>query len=67
MVLYGDYSDETLICGNCGNNASWRDPDCNKCDAKMHQKNCNEKSPDCKCHEINENLWMLKKSKDVQK
>lgn len=55
---------EKMICRNCGNNASWRDPNCNKCDDSLHQKNCKSKSPDCKCHKINENMWLSKKSKE---
>lgn len=53
-----------MICGNCGNNASWRDPNCNKCDAKLHQKTCKGKAPDCKCHDVNTNMWQLKKGKE---
>ena len=51
-----------MRCTNCGNQASWRDPDCNKCDATLHQKNCKGKSPDCKCHEINEKTWTQRKA-----
>ena len=51
-----------MRCPNCGNQASWRDPDCNKCDHTLHQKNCKGKSPDCKCHEINEKTWSQKKA-----
>ena len=55
-----------MRCPNCGNQASWRDPDCNKCDTTLHQKKCKGKSPDCKCHEINEQAWTLKKAKQSQ-
>ena len=51
-----------MRCSNCGNQASWRDPDCNKCDKPLHQKNCKAKSSDCKCHEINEQAWQQRKS-----
>ena len=55
-----------MICGNCGNLASWRDPICNKCDAKLHLKNCKSRSADCKCHQINEKTWFSKKAQTVQ-
>lgn len=55
-----------MRCPNCGNQASWRDPDCNKCDAALHQKNCKGKSADCKCHEINEQSWATKKAQQQQ-
>jgi len=56
-----------LRCASCGNQASWRDPDCNKCDKPLHQKNCKGKASDCKCHEINENQWIQRKSVTAQK
>ena len=55
-----------MRCANCGNQRSWRDPDCNKCDKPLHQKNCKGKSEDCKCHTVNEQLWMQKKSQQQQ-
>ncbi len=51
-----------LYCANCGNQASWRDPKCNKCKKLLHQTNCKAKASDCKCHEINEQVWMKKKT-----
>lgn len=61
-VLIGLFPILYMRCPNCGNQASWRDPDCNKCDTTLHQKNCKGKSSDCKCHEINEQSWNQKKS-----
>lgn len=55
-----------MRCPNCGNQASWRDPDCNKCDHTLHQKNCKGKSSDCKCHDVNEQLWSQKKTSSHQ-
>lgn len=55
-----------MRCSNCGNQCSWRDPDCNKCDKPLHRKNCKEKSSDCKCYRINEQEWDLKKSQQVK-
>ena len=51
-----------LYCANCGNQASWRDPTCNKCKKPLHKTNCKTKASDCKCHEINEQVWMKKKT-----
>lgn len=51
-----------MRCANCGNQSSWRDPTCNKCDKPLHQKICKEKSPDCKCQALNEQVWAQKKS-----
>ena len=53
-----------LRCINSGNQASWRDPNCNKYDKPLHQKNFKAKSEDCKCHDINEQIWIDKKSPD---
>ena len=55
-----------MICGNCGNQSSWRDPICHKCDAKLHQKNCKGRSADCKCHQINEKSWSTRKAQTAQ-
>jgi hypothetical protein len=55
-----------MRCVNCGNQASWRDPNCNKCDKPLHQETCKGKSDSCKCHEINEQLWNQKKAKEQQ-
>ena len=52
----------SLYCANCGNQASWRDPNCNKCKKQLHQKNCKTKASDCKCHKINEQAWLQKKT-----
>ncbi len=51
-----------MRCVNCGNQCSWRDPDCNKCDKPLHDKTCKGKSDSCKCHELNEQAWNQKKS-----
>jgi hypothetical protein len=51
-----------MRCVKCGNQASWRDPDCKKCDTPLHQKDCKGKSADCKCHQINEDVWQKKKA-----
>jgi len=45
--------------------ASWRDPDCNKCDKPLHQKDCKNKSVDCKCHAVNEQAWSAKKAQQT--
>ena len=42
--------------------SNWRDPTCNKCKKPLHQTNCKTKASDCKCHEINEQIWMKKKT-----
>lgn len=54
-----------MRCFNCGNQGSWRDPTCNKCDQVLHQKNCKGRSPDCKCHDINEKAWIQNKAKQT--
>ena len=46
-----------MRCAYCGNQASWRDPTCNKCSKPLHHKSCKTKSTDCKCHAINEQAW----------
>ena len=51
-----------MRCPNCGNQSSWRDPTCNKCDKPIHLKTCKGKSEDCKCHAANEQAWQQKKS-----
>ncbi|WP_185736642.1 hypothetical protein [Candidatus Nitrosopumilus sp. SW] len=51
-----------MYCANCGNQASWRDPMCNKCKKQLHQVNCKTKASDCKCHQINELAWTQKKT-----
>ncbi len=51
-----------MRCLNCGNQASWGDPDCNKCNETLHQKSCKGKFSDCKCHDINGQDWNQKKS-----
>ena len=50
-----------LRCINCGNQSSWRDPTCNKCDKPLHQKTCKGRSESCKCHVTNEQIWAQKK------
>ena len=50
-----------MRCTSCGNQASWRDPNCHKCNKPLHQKNCKGKSADCKCHALNEQTWAQKK------
>lgn len=56
-----------MRCANCGNQASWRDPDCNRCHKPLHQKTCKGKSDRCACHQINEQTWMQKKKTTEQK
>jgi hypothetical protein len=51
-----------MRCSKCGNQASWRDPNCNRCKTPLHQSNCKGKSADCKCHQINEDIWTKKKA-----
>ena len=53
-----------MRCANCGNQPSWRDPTCNKCDKPLHKENCKEKASDCKCHYFNEQTWASKSSKE---
>ena len=53
-----------MRCVNCGNQGSWRDPTCNKCDKPLHKKNCKGKAPDCKCHEFNEQAWTQKSNQN---
>ncbi len=43
-----------MRCPNYGNQTSWRNPDCNICDATLHHKTCIGKDSNCKCHDINE-------------
>ncbi|MHA7733627.1 hypothetical protein [Nitrosopumilus sp. S6] len=54
-----------MYCANCGNQASWRDPACNKCKKPLHQVNCKTKASDCKCHQINELAWTQKKTPET--
>lgn len=56
-----------MRCANCGNQASWRDPDCNRCDKPLHQKNCKGKSDSCACHQVNEQIWTRKKKATEEK
>ena len=53
-----------MRCANCGNQASWRDPACNKCDKPLHQKNCKGKSDSCACHQLNEKAWVQRKASE---
>jgi hypothetical protein len=61
-VIPNQEVDRVMFCGNCGNQASWREPKCKKCDQPLHQKNCKGRAADCKCHAINEQSWNQKKA-----
>jgi len=55
---------QKMRCPNCGNQSSWRDPSCNKCDSILHQKNRKTRHLIVNAMKLTSSLGMMKNPKN---